>query len=120
MAAEAEDYFLGLDHSGQFLFRVLSECAVADDPDFVVQMGAFIMVAGLYASINSIIDGTPTSASSKRALRLTICRYRIPFWGIPLTIHLQGYGSRMNPRRTQKHRTASGALYTTRKTTTTM
>ncbi|KAH9900929.1 transmembrane amino acid transporter protein-domain-containing protein [Cubamyces lactineus] len=34
----------------------------------IVVMGAFIMVAGLYASINSIVEGTSTSAPSKRAV----------------------------------------------------
>ena len=65
VGTEVADNVLGRDHSGAYTRQELGveRCAAYSRRLFPSQIGGLIMVAGLYSSIQSIIDGEHRSSS---------------------------------------------------------
>ena len=85
--AEDEESILVWSYSCECL---LSKVSLAEKTDYDPQMGAFIMVAGLYASIVDIIDGKQKYlVSSLRARAHGDVFYRLQRRRLPYTIQLR-------------------------------
>lgn len=87
---EGKVYLLGRHHPGPYLTVAAVDHKLIQ---IVFQMGGVIMVAGLYASINSIIEGMFHAGRDCPYRILTASLHRLPGRRLPRSIYMHEHGA---------------------------